>query len=248
MRYGWRALRGGAVLGTIALAGCGGGHGPKPPTAVEKRAALDRWVQRTDAACEQATRTVAARGYPKDVRVLRRAAARTAADIRRASATIERLPAPAGSQRRVEPFVQALRALDPVLGRVTTATRSMKPARIERSARELRPALREVEQRSKALGLRKCAAHGEHAWMPDALRAPVYAQQLAVQDRRIVRRVKRVLVPGFTTAEFDRLQGMIERRFDRADARYQRLYRSIGALPVRRGQRTAPGGDEQEKP
>ena len=49
-----------------------------------------------------------------------------------------------------------------------------------------------METASKELGLRECAAHDEHIFVPDAVRAPVFAQQLADLDRRLTRRTKRI--------------------------------------------------------
>ena len=62
---------------------------------------------------------------------------------------------------------------------LSNATERFKLASWTSSCREFGGTLQHVETASKELGLRECAAHHEHVFLPDAVRAPVFAQQLA---------------------------------------------------------------------
>ena len=52
--------------------------------------------------------------------------------------------------------------------------------------------LQGVESSAKKLGLRQCAGHDEAIVVPDAVRAPVFAQQLSDLDRKLAKRTKRM--------------------------------------------------------
>lgn len=184
-----RAL-GAVILLATALAGCGGG--PSGPTAKEKRAALDKWTQTADAACEKANKSIAKRGWPVNLVDLDRLTVRAVADVQAASKTIRAQKAPAGSEKKVRPFVQSLEELDAKMKELSNATERFKLAKLDKFLPEFGGTLQHVETASKELGLRECAAHQEHVFLPDAIRAPVFAQQLANLDRRLTKRAKKI--------------------------------------------------------
>jgi hypothetical protein len=188
------------VLSVAVLAGCGGG-GPDGPTAQEKRAALDKWTRTADAACEKANKAIAKRGWPVNLVDLDRLTVRAVADVQAASKTIRAQKAPAGSEEKVKPFVQSLEELDATMKQLSGATEDFKIKRLDKFLPELGGSLQKVETESKELGLRDCAAHDEHVFIPDAVRAPVFAQQLADLDRKLVKRTKRITAGSASTPQ-----------------------------------------------
>jgi hypothetical protein len=76
---------------------------------------------------------------------------------------------------------------------------------------------------SKELGLQECAAHREHVFLPDAIRAPVFAQQLANLDRRQTKRAKRI-------------NDNVSRAYRTGRRAIKKLLKGIRAIP------TVPGG------
>jgi hypothetical protein len=179
------------LLSAAVLAGCGGG-GPDGPTAREKRAALDKWTRAADAACEKANKAIAKRGWPVNLVDLDRLTVRAVTDVQAASKTIRAQKAPAGSEDKVKPFVQSLDELDATMKQLSGATEDFKIKRLDAFLPKLGGSLQKVETESKELGLRECASHDEHVFIPDAVRAPVFAQQLADLDRKLVKRTKRL--------------------------------------------------------
>ncbi len=175
---------------TVGLAGCGGG--PEGPSAREKRAALDKWTRTADAACEKSNKAIAKRGWPVNLVDLDRLTVRAVTDIGAASKTIRAQKPPAGSEKKVQPFVQSLEELDATMKTLSNTTERFKIAKLNEFLPKLGGSLQKVETASKELGLRECAANGEHIFVPDAVRAPVFAQQLADLDRRLTRRTKRI--------------------------------------------------------
>ena len=196
---------GAVVLLAAVVAGCGGG-GPDGPTAQEKRAALDKWTRTADAACEKANTSIAKRGWPVNLVDLDRLTVRAITDIGAASKTIRAQKAPAGSEEKVEPFVQSLEELDGTMKRLSGATERFKIRRLDKFLPKLGGSLQKVETASKKLGLRDCASHEEHVFIPDAVRAPVFAQQLAELDRKLLKRTKRLKAntPVSTPAQAER--------------------------------------------
>ena len=191
----------GVVLVSAAvLVGCGGG-GSDGPTAREKRAALDRWTQSADAACEKANKSIAKRGWPVNLVDLDRLTVRAVTDVQAASKTIRAQRAPAGSEDKVKPFVQSLEELDGTMKQLSGATEDFKIKRLDRFLPKLGGSLQKVETESKELGLRECASHDEHVFIPDAVRAPVFAQQLADLDRKLVKRTKRINAGSASTPQ-----------------------------------------------
>jgi len=193
-------VRGAVIVLTAVLAGCGGG-GSDGPTAQEKRAALDKWTRTADAACEKANTAIGKRGWPVNLVDLDRLTVRAISDVQAATKTIRAQRAPAGSEQKVRPFVQSLDELDAKLKELSTATEDFKIARLNRFLPELGGSLQKVETASKQLGLRECATHDEHVFLPDAVRAPVFAQQLADLDRKLVKRTKRITAGSASTPQ-----------------------------------------------
>jgi hypothetical protein len=177
------------------LAGCAW---TSAPSAADRRAELDRWRDEADAACRTANAAIAGRGRPASLIDLDRLTVRAIADVREASTAIERLPAPEGSERRVAAFVRSLRRLEPLMGRLGSTTEDLQAGRLEAFAPRLQSGLAAVGDEAKRLGLRHCAAHDEHVLVTDAIRAPVFAEQLATLHRRILGRVKAIGEPAAT--------------------------------------------------
>ena len=191
---------GAVVLLTAVLSGCGGG-GPDGPTAQEKRAALDKWTRTADAACEKANKAIAKRGWPVNLVDLDRLTVRAITDVQAATKTIRAQKPPAGSEEKVRPFVQSLEELDATMKTLSNATERFKIAKLDKFLPKLGGSLQKVETASKKLRLRDCAAHGESVFLPDAVRAPVFAQQLADLDRKLVKRTKRINAGSASTPQ-----------------------------------------------
>jgi len=197
------------LLALAVLAGCSlTGSG-----AAERRAALDRWQDGADAACRKANAGIAKRGWPASLVELDRLAVRAIADVREASTAIRRMPAPEGSERRVAAFVGSLEGLEPLMDRLSSSTEDLRAGKLEAFAPRLQAALAAVEDEARRLGLRHCAVNDEHVWVPDAIRAPVFAQRLATLDREIVERVRAIGEPASTresaSLNFERLGDVI---------------------------------------
>ena len=178
-----------AFLLLLAIAGCGGSD---KPSAAEERAALTKWTQAADAACKKANDAIADRGFPVNLVDLDRLTVRAIADVQQASKAIRGRKPPAGSQEKVAPFVKSLEELDGAMKRLSAATEDFRTAKLDEFLPEFGGTLQRVGAESKKLGLRECATHEENVVVPDAVRAPIFAQQLADLDRRLVRRTKRL--------------------------------------------------------
>ena len=212
-----RAVAGTLSLVVAAAAGCGG------PSAADKRAALERWEARADASCKASNTAIVARGWPDDLRDLDRLTVRAVDDIGKVSDGIQDQAAPKGSEARVAPFVDSLEALDPVMEQLRSRTHAFEPDELEAFAPKLQGALLKVEQAAKKLGLRHCAANEEHTWVPDAIRAPVFAQQLADLNREITVRARRFNRPARSAAAASRNLDRLSRVVGDADRKLSRL-------------------------
>jgi len=185
-RTRWAA---GAVLMTSALAACGGGS---EPTAEERRAAKAKWVQRVDAACTKANEAIADRGWPVDLVDLDRLVVRGIDDARAAIETIAGEPLPEGGGAAPGAFVREMKALDPELTKLSDASEDLEPAALVKAAEALKPRLATIEEAAGDAGLSDCLSHDERFFVPDAVRAPVFAEQLARLDRSLLRRIKKI--------------------------------------------------------
>jgi len=182
-RYGGLA---GLVM-VATLAACGGSD---EPTAEEKRAAKARWVQQVDGACRKANDAIAQRGWPADLVDLDRLVVRGIDDTRAAIRTITRERLPEGGGPRPRAFIRELKALDPELTKLSEASEDLEPAALVKAAEALKPRLAAIEKGAEEAGLSDCLSHDERMFIPDAVRAPVFAQQLAKLDRSLLRKVK----------------------------------------------------------
>jgi hypothetical protein len=205
-----RHLVGLAVVLATGLVGCGGSSEPSPK---ERRAALDRWITAADAACRDSNQAIAKRGWPANLVDLDRLTVRAIDEVRSASDAVRRLRLPEGSESRVRGFLARVKGLDPVMEELSSTTERFKPDRLNELLPKVQSSLADVEDSGKELGLRECAANDEHVWLPDAIRAPVFAQQLANLTRQITRRSKAVTKPASTrqvaARNLDRLSDVV---------------------------------------
>jgi hypothetical protein len=205
----WMAM---PLLALAGIAACGG---DPEPTAEEKRAAKGRWVQHVDAACRKANNAIADRGWPTDLIDLDRLVVRGIDDAQTAIKTIAAEPLPKGGGPKPAAFVSEMKALEKELSKLSEASEDLEPAALVDVADDLKPRLAEIEKSAKAAGLSDCLSHDERFFVPDAVRAPVFAEQLARLDRRLLRRIKDVQLaaadtPSEFAAAFRRYSGIID--------------------------------------
>jgi hypothetical protein len=207
------------VLAAAAFAGCGGGGGP---AAEEVRVAKARWVQHVEGACRKANAAISDRGWPADLVDLDRLVVRGIDDARGAIRTIaaERLPQGAGP--RPERFVRELQRLDPELTKLSEASEDLDPHALIEAADALTPRLAAVQRRAEDAGLQDCVTHDERSFIPDAVRAPVFAEQLARLERSLLRRIRLIDAadassPGEFAKAFDRYSRLIDHAVEGID-------------------------------
>ena len=186
-----RAGRGWWWLVACALlaGGCGGDSGP---TAAERKAAKQRWVARADAECEKVNKAIADRGWPADLVDLDRLVARGVADARAGLKRIVSLRIPEGAGPAPGALVEELRRLDPVLADFSSASEGLEPRPLLRMADRLKPRLSALEDRARAAGLTECGQNDERFLIPDGVRGPVFAEQLAKVERSLIRRLDKL--------------------------------------------------------
>ena len=189
------------VAGTLVpvlagLAACGGDDGP---TAAERKAAKNRWIQRVDDACQKANNAIADRGWPTDLVDLDRLVVRGIDDARAAIKSIGALRVPEGAGARPAAFVKELKALDPELTKLSDASEDLAPRDLIAIAEAIKPRLAEIEKSAKAAGLSDCLTHGERFFVPDAVRAPVFAEQFAKLNRSVLKRLRSARLPAAST-------------------------------------------------
>jgi hypothetical protein len=187
-----------AVLAPVVagLAACGGDSGP---TGAERKAAKNRWIQRADSSCRKANDAIAGRGWPMDLVDLDRLVVRGIDDAREAIRSIAALKIPEGAGPRPAAFVSELKALDPELTELSDASEDLEPAELVDIAETLKPRLAELEKRAEAAGLSDCLTHDERFFVPDAVRAPVFAEQFAKLNRSVLRRIRKIDLRGAST-------------------------------------------------
>ena len=162
------------------------------PTAEEVKAAKSRWVQRVDASCRKANEAIAERGWPVNLVDLDRLVVRGIDDAQAAIKSISAERVPEGAGPRPGAFVKELKALGPELTKLSEASEDLEPADLVKAAEALKPRLASIEKAAEAAGLSDCMSHDERFFVPDAVRAPVFAEQLDNLDRRLLRRIKDV--------------------------------------------------------
>jgi hypothetical protein len=194
-----------AFLVVACLAsGCGGDG---EPSAEERRAAMARWVDAADEACRKAEAAIVARGEPVDLRDVDRVVVRAAADLRRAAATIRRLPMPPGGDAKVKPVLDAIEALEPRLQDVTEWSEVAKADELVKAANAWRSEAEELERRAGRAGLRACGRPWQRHAMAEAIITPVFRTQLAefehvlLAELRTIRR-RTAVTDGASLAAF----------------------------------------------
>jgi hypothetical protein len=186
-----------------ALAGAAACGGEPEPTAEEREAAKTRWIQRVDAACRKANDAIAERGWPADLVDLDRLVVRGIDDAQTAIREITALTVPEGAGPRPGAFVGELKALEPELAKLSEASEDLEPAALVKAAEALKPRLATAEKAAEEAGVSDCLSHDERFFIPDAVRAPVFAEQLAKLDRSLLRRIKRIdFAAASTPGEF----------------------------------------------
>ena len=178
-----------SALAFAGLASCGG---DPEPTAEEVKAAKGRWVQRVDAACRKANEAIADRGWPANLVDLDRLVVRGIDDAQTAIKAISGQMVPEGAGPKPGAFVDELKALGPELDKLSEASEDLEPAELVKAAEGLKPRLAAIEKSAEEAGLSDCMSHDERFFVPDAVRAPVFAEQLARLDRRLLRKLKHV--------------------------------------------------------
>jgi hypothetical protein len=206
------------VLATIAA--CGGDSGPTPE---ERRAAKAKWIQRVDAACRKANSAIAKRGWPADLVDLDRLVVRGIGDAQTAIKEISAQKIPEGAGPNPGAFVKELKALDPELKRLSDASEDLEPADLVKAAEALKPRIASAEKAAEDAGLSDCLTHDERFFVPDAVRAPVFAEQLNKLDRTLLRRIEKVNfadaeTPGEFATAFRRYSEIIDTAIEGIDA------------------------------
>ena len=186
------AVRRFAVTAAVAAVLVGGCGGDDEPTAGERKAAKSRWAQRVDDACQKANEAIAERGWPTDLVDLDRLVVRGIDDARAAIREIGELRIPEGAGPQPAAFVRELKALDPELTKLSEASEDLEPAALVEAAEALKPRIASAEKAAQDAGVTDCLSHDERFFVPDAVRAPVFAEQLDKLDRSLLRRIERI--------------------------------------------------------
>jgi hypothetical protein len=206
-----------------ALAGVAACGGEPKPTAEERRAAKTRWIQRVDAACRKANEAIADRGWPADLVDLDRLVVRGIDDAQAAIRAITGLTIPEGAGPQPAAFVRELKALEPELAKLSDASEDLEPAALVKAAEALKPRLATAEAAAEDAGLSDCLSHDERFFVPDAVRAPVFAEQLDRLDRSLLRRIEQIdfadaSTPGEFAQAFSRYSEVIDTALKGIDA------------------------------
>ena len=209
----WRWLAAIALTPALAAASaCGGGD--DEPTPEERRVAKSKWIQRVDAACRKANEAIADRGWPADLVDLDRLVVRGIDDAQVAIKEITALKVPEGAGPKPGAFLKELDALEPELIKLSDASEDLEPADLVTAAEALKPRIASTEKAAEDAGLSDCLTHDERFFIPDAVRAPVFAEQLNKLDRTLLRRIEKVdfadaETPGQFATAFERYSEII---------------------------------------
>jgi hypothetical protein len=169
------------VLG--AVAGCGG-----DPPALSRSA----WASKANAACVKAMNSIADRGWPVDITEIKPRVGAAAKDIHAAADRIRALPRPKGNNEKIDALVGGLDDIDPVLSEAARAGAAASLDDLDRSADKLGEVLTVLEGQAGLAGLDDCLAENEDNWVPDAIRAPVYAEHLSRVQREYVTKERKI--------------------------------------------------------
>ncbi|MGH2945387.1 MAG: hypothetical protein ACRDPC_03855 [Solirubrobacteraceae bacterium] len=201
-----------ALAAALIAAGCGGDSGP---TAEERRAAMARWQQQADAACEQAEKAIVARGEPIDGVDVDRIVVRATAHLRRAAEKIRRLRTPPGGAAKVKPVLNAIDELEQPLSDLGKWSEVGKQDEVVKAAKEWRLQAVGLERAAQEAGLRVCGRDGQRHAAADAIIAPIFASQLAefvgllLADVKYVRRNADVTDKGTLAKYLDEFAGVV---------------------------------------
>jgi hypothetical protein len=196
------------------LVGCGGSDQPTPE---QRRAAAARWVERADAACEQAKEAIVGRGAAADLADVDRVATGAAEDVRAEAAEIRRLRPPPHLRAKARAFADALARVEDRMDRLTAATARGEPKAIRIEMLKLDPEWQEVDWQGHKAGLKACADHGLWAFSSTAWMPPVFVEEYASYLKRYTRQARafRRYVPVETKPEaiayFTKLRNLAER-------------------------------------
>jgi hypothetical protein len=212
-----------AVTVVVATALAGGCGGDPEPTAEERKAAKTRWTQRVDAVCRKANEAIAERGWPTDLVDLDRLVVRGIDDAQAAIREIAALKIPEGAGPKPDAFVDELKAIEPELTKLSEASEDLEPAALVKAAEALKPRLATAEKAAEEAGVSDCLSHDERFFVPDAVRAPVFAEQLDKLDRSLLRRIQKIdfadaSTPGEFAQAFSRYSEVIDTALKGIDA------------------------------
>ncbi len=175
------------VVAALATAGCGGGGSEADPLA--------GWRSATDATCREAQARIAERGRPARVSELEPSVTAALADVRIAIEEIAARPLPDGSEARVRPFVDALEALEPRLGRVFDARDFRGPSWTATEIDRIHEPLSKLSEHARRAGLRDCAPDDFSADVIETMQTPRFLEGLARAKRRFAAAVEHVRDP-----------------------------------------------------
>ena len=164
------------VLVAVAVGGCGGDG---TPTASERRAAMERWRERADAACVRAVEASARRGVPVKVVVVDRIAGSAAADLRRAVTAIRRLEPPPDGAKRVRAVRAAFRRVEQPLATLERWSAVGKKDEMVKAIVGLREGYWYLQKATERAGLRDCGRPEHRQLAIDGLLAPIYGDEFA---------------------------------------------------------------------
>jgi hypothetical protein len=199
-----------AACALVLVAGCGGGgDAPKPPTKAEIQAAEARWRDKVDDVCFELNRTIGKRGGAKEVSGLRGMVVDAVADGRAAIREIVAVPLVEGGSREPEAFVRRLKEIDAQLAELPGGGADMTPAELIEAANKVSRRVKGLEVRAGKAALTNCLTHTDHEIVADAVRQPVFIQQIQRHTRRFVDAIPEYDEPANSTGELaGRMDGL----------------------------------------
>jgi hypothetical protein len=194
-----------ALIGALAaiVAGCG--------SEAKKPAAAPDWSRSADAACQRAREAISRRGWAVDLKELQAIAPKAADDLRGTIAAIGELRG-APDTADVRLFRGGLRELEPMLDDMARAGTAMDVDDLPTAAARLSAKLVAVAASAHRAGLHRCS-HGAllaAGALPDGVRAPVFAEQLARANRAWIRSARRDAGKG-AVADIDAYETALDR-------------------------------------